>query len=387
MRDSLQLSAADTSKADTDEASGVCPALYSRGGTRTRDPGIMRNAQGENPPVDSEDDCRRTQLRDTTTRQGATQAIVPPIRPDVCPVAPSLIDGVRVVPVTVIAEPDKPMCRCERPSIAWTSRLTGVRPRYYWLCSNCLAVGFVAMPRTSNFVTREGSPLDAAVRAMVDQDDFLDLEPDFLRIYAKWGEDLYARRSGTASFDAASNDSILRDAVRDIVDRYEKAERARETRERQRELDHRRAMARIEDRINRGRSASRRGFARRPRPSVDQAYPVIVRGTDVVLRLIYGLIDPLEPARIRYVGRTEKGGSARFFQHVARPDQSPRGRWIAELQAAGRNPDMVLLETPQVGVDIDELERWWIVEARRQGFADLNVSSTRLECDRPAVAL
>lgn len=79
MRKTQAYSAKDTSS-DTPGTS----YLYSRGGTRTRDPGIMRNARPREPrnrgrisTVNSDDDD-----------SPATNGVVPPIRPDVCHVEP-----------------------------------------------------------------------------------------------------------------------------------------------------------------------------------------------------------------------------------------------------------------------------------------------------------
>lgn len=115
-----------------------------------------------------------------------------------------------------------------------------------------------------------------------------------------------------------------------------------------------------------------RRLARRQMPT-STAFPLIVRGADLMTDVaIYGLVDPREPERVRYVGQATKP-IARMVGHVG--DQNPnnlRGRWIGALFAAGVAPDMVLLERVPVGADIDGREAYWIHALRDLGQADLN---------------
>lgn len=109
---------------------------------------------------------------------------------------------------------------------------------------------------------------------------------------------------------------------------------------------------------------------------------VLVRGADVKKRggLIYGLVDPRQPSRVRYVGQTTGHPNARYRQHLpprrlrAPVDRCARSVWFRGLLEIGVYPDMVLLErVPDAGAwELTERERQWIAKLRRKGQADLN---------------
>lgn len=100
-------------------------------------------------------------------------------------------------------------------------------------------------------------------------------------------------------------------------------------------------------------------------------HPVIVRGSDCVGAAIYGLIDPAEPERVRYVGKTRSPGS-RLARHIVDSGikNGAKDRWIRALLAAGRAPDMVLLE--RAWKRSMSRERYWVTELQERGQADLN---------------
>jgi hypothetical protein len=101
----------------------------------------------------------------------------------------------------------------------------------------------------------------------------------------------------------------------------------------------------------------------------------LVRGADWVgAPIIYGLVDPLEPERIRYVGQTSQMPSARYVQHINASHGNGRARtnWVHDLRAAGRAPDMVLLESLDQSRELDAREMAWIRDLNARGMADLN---------------
>lgn len=106
-----------------------------------------------------------------------------------------------------------------------------------------------------------------------------------------------------------------------------------------------------------------------------QQYDVLVRGAEVSkLGIIYGLIDPRQPGKIRYVGQTIAAPLNRYNAHV-RPiagDLSRKAVWIRELIAADVLPDMVLLERVSRVSCLTDRERVWIAAMRQRGQADLN---------------
>lgn len=92
--------------------------------------------------------------------------------------------------------------------------------------------------------------------------------------------------------------------------------------------------------------------------------------------VIYGLVDPAEPARVRYVGRS-RTPTARYHTHRKSPTRALKP-WLAELQRQGRTPVMVLLERCEARVPyardgtLSESEVAWVLLLRAQGQADLN---------------
>lgn len=87
--------------------------------------------------------------------------------------------------------------------------------------------------------------------------------------------------------------------------------------------------------------------------------------------VVYGLVDPVDPERIRYVGRSISPVS-RYMGHARTARGSPVGRWVAQLAEAGRQPRMIMLERcPDENAGRDR-EGDWIVCCRERGQADLN---------------
>jgi hypothetical protein len=110
-------------------------------------------------------------------------------------------------------------------------------------------------------------------------------------------------------------------------------------------------------------------------PWHESGFPVIAQGEEFVRRscIIYGLVDPREPRRVRYVGKSVNP-YGRFYTHL-QTRYGPVGRWMAELHARthDRYPDLVLLEHVARGASGREL--FWFQDLRRHGQADLNGAS------------
>ena len=108
--------------------------------------------------------------------------------------------------------------------------------------------------------------------------------------------------------------------------------------------------------------------------ATDECFLVLVRGADLVdLRIIYGLVDPSEPDRVRYVGQTSRAPIKRFVEHLnSAREPNSRGEWLRSLWERGDAPDMVLLEKVAKKANIDDRELTWIMRLQGQGHADLN---------------
>jgi len=93
---------------------------------------------------------------------------------------------------------------------------------------------------------------------------------------------------------------------------------------------------------------------------------------------VYGLVDPNEPERVRYVGSSQHLVK-RLYDHasgyVPRALDGPKRAWLAELKRAGRRPEMVVLQRLASGKATPEThaaEREWIRKLNAIGQADLN---------------
>lgn len=81
--------------------------------------------------------------------------------------------------------------------------------------------------------------------------------------------------------------------------------------------------------------------------------------------VIYALVDPLEPERIRYIGKTSKQKPAqRLYEHVAdarRGVRNYRCNWVRSVLNAGRYPALVVVASA-VSTDWQGLERQIIAQ-------------------------
>jgi hypothetical protein len=91
---------------------------------------------------------------------------------------------------------------------------------------------------------------------------------------------------------------------------------------------------------------------------------------------IYGLTDPTS-GELRYVGQTRQSLRRRLSGHLRGPKgphaSLPVNRWIAKLQAASQEPQIVALQAGVHLADLDKAERSQIAEARAAGDRLLNL--------------
>lgn len=98
--------------------------------------------------------------------------------------------------------------------------------------------------------------------------------------------------------------------------------------------------------------------------------------------VVYGLVDPVELDRIRYVGQTTHPYH-RYIGHVLSRKQRAAGflpvsRWIRNLYLNhNRVPTMVLLEAVTDEKGLRERERYWIRVLAAKSQADLNRSADK----------
>lgn len=292
-------------------------------------------------------------------------------------------ERVRMVPVTLVAEPTAPLCACESPRHSWgevhSSGHSALR-FVPWFCMGCLTAGFIAFPKAADWrgylptSDRRFNDVAAPLLALAEA---VGEAVDSLGLFVRHASDLLSRRTRYLGVDQVTAD--LRDGIaqtaEDLRRMYDQAERERRGREAQREAEHRAIMAKLQRRVAKKRERIDQKLARRPAPAASSTYAVIVHGAEAVKPLVYGLVDPAEPNRIRYVGKTLNGAHNRFLGHLAgRRDGRKRSEWIAQLLEEHRPPNMVVLETVPVSADLDARERWWITVMRARGEADLNTA-------------
>lgn len=108
--------------------------------------------------------------------------------------------------------------------------------------------------------------------------------------------------------------------------------------------------------------------------------PCVFVGRTPFCPLIYGLIDPLEPKHIRYVGMAMKVG--RSFEHAKNAKRlvskhSYLFHWIRLLQAENREPAVLILEELSEDATrnfVGEVEKMYITSLREIGHKLTNVS-------------
>jgi hypothetical protein len=138
--------------------------------------------------------------------------------------------------------------------------------------------------------------------------------------------------------------------------------------------DHDDQVARLNNRLRARRTRATAQLARRGLPPT--TFPMLVCGAELrASAVIYGLVDPREPARVRYVGQAVNA-EARMAGHLNGRSRPPRPMeaWLTALRTEGVTPDMVLLERVPRGADLDACERYWIHAMRDRGMADLNTA-------------
>ena len=87
---------------------------------------------------------------------------------------------------------------------------------------------------------------------------------------------------------------------------------------------------------------------------------------------IYGLVDPLEPNHIRYVGKTRH--ASRFYNHryeaLNCSHLTHKHNWILKLLAAGRSFNMIIIQQCEENISneyLNDLEVYYIAKYRAEG--------------------
>ncbi len=95
---------------------------------------------------------------------------------------------------------------------------------------------------------------------------------------------------------------------------------------------------------------------------------------------IYGLVDPLTPGHVRYVGMAMRADRPKYHEKEAR---NPRAKlsykinWIRSLQAEAREPLVLVLEELSEGAPrefVGEIEKMYISSLRRIGHRLTNIT-------------
>lgn len=90
-------------------------------------------------------------------------------------------------------------------------------------------------------------------------------------------------------------------------------------------------------------------------------------------RIVYGLVSPKQPQRIRYVGTT-RNHMLRYLSHCAKR-RGPIGRWVRSLSRSGLTPMMICIQDISDVSDRGGTTEWgWIEYFRAHGQADLNIA-------------
>jgi hypothetical protein len=88
-----------------------------------------------------------------------------------------------------------------------------------------------------------------------------------------------------------------------------------------------------------------------------------------MVRYIYGLVDPAEPTRVRYVGRTGDP-QGRLSVHCTTKG-TPTYPWARSVIELGRRPQLLILDREE-GRETEGREMRWVQHYRSLGMADLN---------------
>lgn len=291
---------------------------------------------------------------------------------------------VHVIPVTLVAESTASACGCADPKLHWSDVYArgDTARRVYFFCVSCQTFGFLALPESTwayPCFLRGISQHQLRMEAEAEFSLLPDL-PDLAGVFIRAAEQVFTRRERCASLHL---ETIRKAVVEEATALF--SARAKEIlaeREAALASEHFRIgelRARLDDELRRARRDRKRSADRslnRRKPVARSKFPVVARGEHHSGAVIYGLIDPREPERIRYVGQAKSAGS-RLASHIsgsARPT-SKKDRWIAQLVSEGAYPDMVMLERAKPDADVDALERWWIAQMVTKGQADMNTAS------------
>lgn len=90
--------------------------------------------------------------------------------------------------------------------------------------------------------------------------------------------------------------------------------------------------------------------------------------------VIYGLVDP-RTNQIRYIGKTNQPLNSRLSAHLRDMSSCHRVHWLNELATLGLRPAIVVLEQVEGAWPWQESERYWIAQAKADGWPLTNNTS------------
>jgi hypothetical protein len=90
---------------------------------------------------------------------------------------------------------------------------------------------------------------------------------------------------------------------------------------------------------------------------------------------IYGLVDPREPGKVMYVGKSSEP-EERLRAHIiaAQHGLTRKDFWIRKLQAEGIEPAFQILESVSFSMNWTDREKHWIKLWRSRNTALLNIA-------------
>lgn len=277
-------------------------------------------------------------------------------------------------------------CRCAEKGtdrrVAW-SCVFGDRPRrVYWYCWGCKSMGLLLFPMESPWFSPDY--YDPKVEGVVDSLLAGEDDPTEGTAWVSYlwhaAEETLTRRGARSTISAQWLAEVVPDRVlcrllgqirrkiQEVSAEVDRRAIAVEARRVALEKDAERQRDRLESRFRRHRKVPKVS------PKAGGRYPVLVRGSERLWAVIYGLVDTRAPERVRYVGRSTNH-LGRYASHLGEAGAaSAKGAWIGKVLEEGATIDMVLLEAVPAGVDVLECESAWIHALRARGEADLNTA-------------
>lgn len=234
-----------------------------------------------------------------------------------------------------------PPCGCPPTDRCYGGSDWSVRPaRLYWTCLNCSATGMLTihhagdgyMGRDLKFAREVWSDLDFQMSRRGGREDGLHRVRITSDMIERLLEPEVERRTAHVRSVNAMLVQLLRDSKRNYREMYRRL----------------------------------RAWAYRRSVKHRWPYPVLSEGAGVV---VYGLADPREPRRIRYVGKSNTP-EARYRDHLSSM------AWARQLKADGYAPVMYCIEECASDEVAFQREGHHIKAFLKKGMADLNKAGT-----------